>query len=70
VLKIKLKNDDSSGNLQWQVYHMDEPFFSFVCNEKKSFMKFFEEHLRKELEKRPFIRTKPPSKGHKKTGIN
>jgi hypothetical protein len=70
VLQIKLKNSDSSGNLQWQVYLMDEPFFLFVCNEKKSFMKVFEEHLRKELEKRPFIRTKQPSGGHKKTGTN
>ncbi len=61
VLQLELKKvKPTKGDGYWQVYSMNKPFFSFTCKKRMSFMKVFEEHLRQELEKHQFIRSKPP----------
>lgn len=58
VLQLELRPKESHT---WQVSHMNKPMFEFTCFKSKEFMKVFEQHLYEELEKRPMIRTRPPT---------
>lgn len=56
VLQFELRNSSSSN---WKVYRMNKLFFSFTCDNRRNFMKIFEQNLKKNLEKLTFVRTKP-----------
>ena len=63
ILQLEIKDKKLSKG-EWQVYNMNEPFFSFSCSDGAEFMENFEYNLHIELGKLPRIKTVPTKAGY------
>ena len=58
ILQLEIKDKKLSKG-EWQVYNMNDPFFSFSCNDGAEFMENFEHNLHIEFGKLHHVKTVP-----------